>query len=178
MYLPGHLGLGLLACAAIVALGPRRRPAVAACAPVVLASAPDIDLYLAGIPHRGITHTVWAVVGLGLGLAAVAGLWTRRRGTERIADVTLAFAAGVVAGSMHLIGDVVTPMGIRPLHPLLATSYSLDLVASRNPTANLVLLCAGCAAVGLVAVRERARWAPSIRARLPRWRRPDGDGVA
>lgn len=166
MYLLGHLGLGLLAGAGMLALRPGRRTAVAAGASVAFATAPDVDVYLAAIAHRGLTHTVWAAVGLGLGLAVLAGAAGRRRGGRRAATVVPGFVGGVVAGLTHLVGDVLTPMGIRPFHPVVGTTYSLELVAAENPEANLALLCAGCLAAALVLARERAAWAPTVRARL------------
>jgi inner membrane protein len=178
MYLPGHLGLGLLAGAVLAVRYRGGRGVVVASVPVVLATAPDIDIYLAGIPHRGVTHTAWAALGLGTVLAVVAGLWTWRRGTKRTAIVTPAFVAGVVAGLTHLLGDVVTPMGISPFHPVVSTTYSLDLVAARNPDANLALLCGGCLAVGGLLVCRRGRVAPGIRAHLDPRQAIDGDRSA
>lgn len=169
MYLLGHLGLGLLAGALMVGLRPGRRTTVAASLPVVFAVAPDVDLYLAGISHRGITHTVWAALGLGVALAVAAGVAARRPGVERSAEPLPPFVGGSVAVLVHLLGDVITPMGLRPLHPLVGTAYSLDLVAARDPTANLALLTAGCLAFGVVLWRDRRLWVPTVRA-LPAWR--------
>lgn len=73
----------------------------------------------------------------------------------------------------HLVGDVITPMGIRPLYPFVPTSYTLDLVAARNPTANLALLSVGCLAFVAALAVERPRWVPPLRAwlagRSDRW---------
>jgi hypothetical protein len=51
-------------------------------------------------------------------------------------------------------------MGIRPFAPLVATEYTLALVAARHPGANLVLLAAGVLAV-LPSLRRA--WALSVR---------------
>lgn len=166
MYLLGHLGLGLLAGAVMVALRPGRQAAVAAGVAVLFATAPDVDHYVVGVAHRGLTHTVWAALGMGLALALLAGVAARRRGEGRSAVAAPGFAGGAAAGLTHLLGDVLTPMGVRPFHPLVGTTYTLDLVAAHDVRANLALLCAGCLAVGLVLVRERSGWVPPVRARL------------
>lgn len=165
MYLPGHVGLALVAAAVlVVTTGVERRVVAGVTVLVLLASAPDVDLFLAGIQHRGITHTVWAALGLGSALAVGGGLLARRSGTTD--DSSFTFAVGTASGLTHLVGDVITPMGIRPLHPLVSTTYSLDLVAARNPDANLALLCAGVCAFAAALTVERASWVPALRAQL------------
>lgn len=167
MYLPGHVGLALLAGGLLVVVaGASRRVAASVVVLVVLASAPDVDLFLAGIQHRGITHTMWAAVGLGSTLAAVGGLVVRRGGRTRTAGTSFTFALGTASVLTHLVGDVITPMGIRPFYPLVATSYSLDLVAARNPQANGLLLCAGLLVFTLALRGEWTGWSPRLRARL------------
>jgi inner membrane protein len=165
MYLPGHVGLALVSAAVlVVTTGGARRAGVGVAVLVLLASAPDIDLFLAGIQHRGITHTVWAALVLGSTLAVGGGYLARRWGTTD--DTSLTFAVGTVSVLTHLVGDVLTPMGIRPLYPLVSTTYSLDLVAARNPDANLALLCAGVCAFAAALTVERASWVPPLRTRL------------
>lgn len=165
MYLPGHVGLALVTAAVlVVTVGFDRRVVAGAALLVLLASAPDVDLLLAGIQHRGITHTVWAALGLGSALAVGGGVLTRRLGGTD--DTSFTFAVGTASCLTHLVGDLLTPMGIRPLYPLFSTTYSLDLVAARNPDANLALLCAGVLAFAAALTSDRANWVPALRTHL------------
>lgn len=158
MKLLGHLGIVLLGYAPIayrqLRMGRGRRALVGTTVLALLASLPDVDLLLPGVAHRGITHTVWAALALGL-VAGVVGLAVGARSRRDTPTSTGAFAFligafGVVA---HLFADAVTPMGIRPFAPVSDVSYSLDLVAAADPGANLGLLVVGtvacCASFGV-----------------------------
>ena len=118
---------------------------------LVLATTPDVDLYVGALPHRGVTHTVWAALVVG-GLVAFAwALAERRPGPDAPSRRDgfpggPAVSMGGVGGATvlgHLLGDLLTPMGIRPFAPLVTAEYSLALVAARDPTANRVLFVAG-----------------------------------
>jgi inner membrane protein len=68
----------------------------------------------------------------------------------------------------HLVGDVVTPMGLRPFAPVSDVHLTLSLVYSRNPQVNAALLFAGGTATAAywmhgTAVGRRA----SVRATSP-----------
>lgn len=172
MYLLGHVGLALVVGAAfVVAVGAGRRTGVGVGSLVLLASAPDADLLVAGLPHRGITHTVWAAVALGSALAAGGWLVARRRGGRCTDDALFAFGVGTACGLTHLVGDAITPMGISPLSPLVGTSYSMGLVSASDPTANLAFLLWGLWALVAALTLERLRWGPALRAAI-RARRP------
>lgn len=167
MYLLGHVGLALVAGAVLVAAaGAGRRVVAGATLLVLLATAPDVDLLFAGIQHRGITHTVWAAFGLGSTLVAGGGLLACRPVAAHTDDAPFTFAIGTASVLTHLAGDVLTPMGIRPFYPLVPTSVSLDLVAARNPDANLTLLCTGVLAFSLALSIRRSDWVPPARAHL------------
>ena len=166
MYLLGHVGLALVAAGGLVVVGGvTRRVAAGVGVLVLLASAPDVDLLLAGVPHRGVTHTVWAALGLG-GVLAVGADPLVRSGRSSAGTARFAFGLGVTSVLTHLVGDVLTPMGIRPLHPVVATGYSLELVAARNPTANLALLCAGLLVFALALRGEQTGWSRAFRVRV------------
>jgi inner membrane protein len=47
----------------------------------------------------------------------------------------------------HLLGDVLTPTGVRPFAPIRDEKYTLDVVKAANPLANYVLLGIGVVAV-------------------------------
>lgn len=145
--LAGHLPLGVLA----VGIG------------FTTASLPDADHSLPLVAHRGITHTVWAALAVG---AAGAGLTWLAAGVYAdlltTLGVTRAVAAAAVGGSLalsilgHLCGDVLTPMGIRPLHPLSRRSYTLSVCPADSWLGNRLLFGVGVAAtvtaVGALAV--------------------------
>jgi inner membrane protein len=158
MYLLGHLGLALLVAAPVAFVLVRAGRTRAACAGVaaLLGSVmlPDADLFVSRLAHRGLTHSVWAALVLG-GLFAIVA-W--RLGGGRGPRDRAAFGFGVGATSVvaHLAGDVITPIGIRPFAPLSDVEYSLALVASRDPAANLALFVAGVVVFGHAFALARA----------------------
>lgn len=158
MYWPGHVGIALLLYAPLTVLlrrrGRGRWVPVGLAGLIPLAVAPDVDLYVAALAHRGLTHTLWGVLvaGLAFGLAVAVGrrLWTAGLGsTAGLGGPTPGFGVrvGLLACGGHLLGDVVTPMGVVPVYPLGGHAYTLDLVAAANPTANLALFAAGTLAM-------------------------------
>ncbi|NHN42086.1 metal-dependent hydrolase [Halorubellus sp. JP-L1] len=154
MYALGHLGIGLLAFAP-VALYLRRTnrtplAAVGTVQVVALSTIPDVDLLLAGVSHRGITHTIWFALAVGSVLATFAILRTHHRptalGPARSTGAIASGLTGSYAVATHLVGDVVTPMGVAPLAPVVDAHYSLAIVNAADPTANLALFALGCLA--------------------------------
>lgn len=147
MYAPGHVGLALLAYAPIGAETVRRdreRLAMAGLVAVAaLATLPDLDLYVPWLAHRGPTHTVWFSVAVGTLLAVAV------RARYALLPAAWTGMLGLVTVMVHLAGDVVTPMGLRPFAPVVDSHYTLSLVKSKNPGVNRLLLGAGGGAVGL-----------------------------
>jgi inner membrane protein len=155
VYRTGHLGTSLLLYAPVgyVLLGSRPLLAVlGGVAVVALASLPDIDHQLPGIEHRGLTHSLLFVAGIGavgwLAGTFLAGLGAG--GTVSLAGVTLGVAGfggfvGAYAILAHLAGDIITPAGV-PLFWPLPTNVSLSLVGADNTVANYGLLGAGVVA--------------------------------
>jgi inner membrane protein len=150
MYAPGHVGLSLLAFAplgaALLATGSVRLAASGTALSVVTATLPDLDLYVDALPHRGLTHTVLFAAFAGVFAAVVVSTYARSFGLPRRTVVRLgAFACLVLVGSVasHLVGDLVTPMGVWPFAPVSDRHVTLSLVAARDPTANASLFVAG-----------------------------------
>jgi len=158
VYRIGHQGVNLLLFApvfAALATGGHAVLGLAGVAVVVsTASMPDIDIRLPVVSHRGITHTVWAAGAVGLAVAVPVYY-----ASEAIASsvpqlavydpVTLgAYSGGVVAFSLlgHLVGDLLTPMGVRPFAPL-GPSYSLGLWTA-DSIANKALFGLGVIVLG------------------------------
>lgn len=144
----GHLGVTLLLYTPLAVLlsttatGSAPGFGFGLAAMVAWSLVPDIDELLP-IPHRGPTHSFVA--------AAIAGIVTALLGIA-IVDANpqvagFGFAVGVLGVTSHLLGDVVTPMGIRPWWPLSDRKYSLSLVLSADVRTNLVLAYAGTLAL-------------------------------
>jgi len=151
MYPPGHVGLTALLFAPLICWFRLRgrRAAATECFGVALALAvlPDVDKLLPGLVHRGVTHTLLAAVVAGVLVALLFEL--RAAGSPGLGGEhpLVRYLVGVVGVVAHLVGDVVTPMGIQPLLPASRAVYSLDLVRASSPTANLLLVVAGSVAL-------------------------------
>ena len=158
MYRKGHLGAALAVYAPfgflVAAFASFEAGAVGALGVASTATVPDLDLRIPFVKHRGITHTVWFALLVGVAFGAVGLAVGVQRG---VAVALLAggvgFLFGAVAIVSHLLADALTPMGIRPYAPVRDTKYTLDLVAAANPLANYALLGVGgvVLAVALVA---------------------------
>ncbi|WP_434531054.1 metal-dependent hydrolase [Haloarcula sp. NS06] len=150
MYQNGHYGAALLFIAPIgavlIATGFVALAFLAAVGAVALAMVPDLDQRVPGVTHRGLTHTVWfaLLVGVITALGAVA---------LTIAGPVASAVTGFVVGSgtilSHIAADALTPAGVRPWRPADDTHYSLDVVTAKNPLANYALLGLGIASAAL-----------------------------
>lgn len=115
---------------------------------------PDLDMSMPFVKHRGITHTVWFAAFTG---AVTAGLtyglvwYVQGQYPGYVPEGTLLlgslFMGGIGAFSVltHILGDVMTPMGITPFAPLSDRRYTLDLWRADNSIANT-----GLHAIGVV----------------------------
>lgn len=162
---PGHVGIALLVYAPLAyALVDARQDAtmwLALAALVPFAVAPDVDLYVAWLAHRGPTHTVWAVLACGLAGAVLGRVaLDRRLGRDRL---WVGGVVGVLGAGSHLVGDLLTPMGVAPFAPGIGTTYSLDLVLSANPAVNDLLFGAGLTLLAVAAGRSWIRGRPARR---------------
>lgn len=118
--------------------------------------APDVDVKLP-IPHRGPTHTLMAAVVAGVmsGVVGVYMAFQAAGGGEfavgRVPMYPVAAAFGFFVGFLgvvsHLLGDWLTPMGVRPFWPFSDRGYSLDLVGADNVLANQLLSLVGAGVV-------------------------------
>lgn len=152
MHREGHIGAALVAYAPVGAItlgsGFNKLAIFGAFGAVGLAMAPDVDLRIPGIQHRGITHTVWFALVVG-GLCGIAGAYV---GASEgiIAALGLAvwgFLVGALTIAAHVLADALTPAGVRPFAPYRAEEYSLAMARASNPIANYLLLGIGVAAV-------------------------------
>ncbi|GGL30677.1 hypothetical protein GCM10009037_12990 [Halarchaeum grantii] len=149
MYRTGHYGVSLLVYAplgaALLAAGYRVPALVGGAAMLALAPLPDYDQRVPFVTHRGVTHTLVFAWLVGTTLAGLT-LFLPAAGPERLALASFGFGVGALGVVAHLLGDVLTPAGIRPLWPLRDTRYSLALWTADNALANYGLLGAGVAA--------------------------------
>lgn len=155
MYRLGHQGLNLALYAPVLGLATvldyGLLGLVGAVVVFVTASLPDVDVKVPGIAHRGITHTVWAALAVGL-LAAV-GTWLVTGGTGSVAGTSRIGLAVTAGGSLafsvlgHVTGDALTPMGIRPFAPLDGREYSLGVCRADSWLGNRLLFGVGVGSV-------------------------------
>ena len=154
MYALGHYGMALLLFAAVgyvlVSRGYVQDALYGGGLVVSFTRIPDIDTELDFLIHRGVTHTMWFAVGVGLFcVLVVANSLRKRPRREAVLGAGWAFFLGTLSIVAHLIGDVITPWGVMPLYPLTPALYTFDLVYAKNPAANYALLTAGICAVSV-----------------------------
>lgn len=160
MHREGHLGIAFIGYSPVVfALSYLGYPELAIIGMVGLSFAvfvPDFDLWLPGVKHRGMTHT-W-IAGVVLGLiyvlamlfyfvqytgSPVGVLGTTSLISAYLVAIPFAFFVGFYGVVLHLIGDVITPMGVRPHQPWSDQAYTFDMVYAADKGANEQLMEAG-----------------------------------
>ncbi|MDZ5813341.1 metal-dependent hydrolase [Halorubrum sp. AD140] len=161
MYRKGHLGASLVVYAPlgflVTALASIEVGVVGAAGVASLASLPDVDVRVPFVKHRGITHTVWFALLVGVAFGVVGLAVGLQRG---VVGGLLFGGAGLLFGTLtivsHLLADALTPMGIRPYAPVWDDEYTLDLVTAANPLANYALLGLGGVVVAVALVAGEA----------------------
>jgi inner membrane protein len=157
MYPLGHFGLALLFTVPFVALlHPRTQTGFTVYA-MLAALLPDLDNYVAGLVHHGLTHTFafGVIMGLvGATIAAVAVVVSQRTTGERLVeqfDLTRVFAfvaLGLFVGvSSHVIGDVLILLPgtqpVSPFWPLGEQTYQFGITHLGAPIRNALLILIG-----------------------------------
>ncbi|MFB6179235.1 MAG: metal-dependent hydrolase [Halorientalis sp.] len=155
MYRAGHLGVSLLVYAPVgFVLLFSGRPELALLGEIgmlSLASVPDVDHDLPLVSHRGVTHTVGFAVLAGLAFGAIGWVFGGHPSVPTHSSLAVfGFAVGTLGILAHLIGDLLTPMGITPFWPLWARTFSLRLTPADNTFANYGLLALGMFVTGAV----------------------------
>lgn len=158
MHREGHIGLGMLLYAPLAyhftATDQLTLMAMGLVAAVVHSYAPDFDLWLPGVSHRGITHTflggfiaalLTSIGAAGFIAAGYSSLSPTLSGYATIMGLT--FTVSFVGFVSHLAGDILTPMGITPFEPWSSRKYSLRLVYASDKDANERLGVAGAVAL-------------------------------
>jgi inner membrane protein len=172
MHRTGHIGTALLLYAPVayglIHNGQIALAALGLVGMLVIEPIPDRDMEIPWLTHRGGSHTLLcaALVGLCLGgIVLVGGRHLRALVVTQLAGTPLsgtaskiaamdvqafavfAFAIAGFAIVSHLLGDVLTPMGIRPFWPLSSRKLSLGVWTASNRIANPALLVLGIAAL-------------------------------
>jgi inner membrane protein len=158
VYLLGHVGISLLLFGPLAeVLLSTGQPLVAVLTGllvVALAPLPDLDTYTDRLAHRGPTHTVWFALGVGLLVGLVAGLgmllWNQYISSDPLLPAWIPVWFGSVSALAvvgHLLGDLVTPMGLWPFRPVSDRHYTVDLTPSKSPRANRLCFAAGSLAL-------------------------------
>lgn len=172
MHRKGHAGFAMIAYAPIIAILLLINDSYIGIAAFGLALAlsvsmlPDIDMKIDSIKHRGPTHTVWFAFAMGIVttiLLTIALIGLYEVGSieqiETMAGITLtpelnlflvlfggfSVTWGVIS---HFLGDIITPMGLRPFKPVKNDKYTLDLVKAANKSANNAAYVMGYVSIG------------------------------
>lgn len=176
MHRNGHTGIVLLALAPVLyVLMGANRPLLAGLAfsVLVIEPLPDYDQRTSLLTHRGISHSFLAAVLVGLFCGLLGWLadtyvieplaaWLETSSWPKAAEISgqLALNAlplaltGFLIGSggivLHLLGDVITAMGIKPLRPFSNRTVSLTPLRANNSIVNYGLFLLGVLAIGVV----------------------------
>lgn len=157
MYRTGHYGVSLIAYApvafALLVAGEVTLAFVAGAVVLWLAPIPDVDHRIPGVTHRGVTHTLGFALAVGAAFGAAGYLSAGRLG---LGEPPLVAAVGALVGTFgivaHLLGDALTPAGIRPLWPLSHRKYTLSVTRADSTLWNLGLFAGGVFAIAVAVV--------------------------
>jgi len=159
MYREGHHGLNALLYAPIAGVVSVFWSVEAAIMGAVifvgLSSVPDFDRHfdnnmnsnrsdlwtLVPIKHRGFTHTVWFALLMGGVMAVFATALLPNEPTVFVSVFGFVAGFGGIVG--HILGDAVTPMGVKPFNPIHSEKYTLNLFTAKNKVANYGFMIVG-----------------------------------
>lgn len=142
MHQEGHTGLNLILFAPVaywlVAHDELLVMGLAMVGVVSMAPIPDVDLHLP-IKHRGPTHSVWFAIGVGATYAAIL-TYTGFGDLTILETASIGFASGALGVLGHIVGDMVTPMGVAPFEPVSSYWVGLGMCKSGDERVNRRLL--------------------------------------
>jgi len=148
MYKTGHMGAGLILYAPLALLlalaGGPELALIGAIGVTGLTMLPDQDQRIPFIKHRGITHTVWFALFVGI-IGGAGGVAVGIAGGVLAAVMfgLLGFLLGTLIIVSHIAADALTPMGVKPFAPVRNTKYTYSIAKAKNPIANFLLLVLG-----------------------------------
>ena len=171
MYRTGHVGINILLYSPILFLTTTLDlllfGLVGLFITAHLASLPDIDLSYKILKHRGFTHTttfgflvglIFGVVSIPITIVAIHFSLIPVSHYYVTAIILGSFMLGFITVINHIIGDVITPSGVRPFKkpPLVPDTrfftdkrYTLSLVYAKNQLANGGFLLLGTISIGV-----------------------------
>jgi inner membrane protein len=157
MYPRGHLGISLLLYAPVALfLGVNGFYFFAILGFLMtgaFATIPDKDMNAPLVSHRGISHSIAAALLFGVVLSFVAVFFVpvlSLVGIPVAPFVGFVFVIGAWVVLTHLMGDALTPAGIKPFAPISDKEISLGFVRAESSIANLLLWVAGWIVIILV----------------------------
>lgn len=167
MYPLGHFGIALLFAAPVAALLHPRTQTGFSVYVILTALLPDLDNYVPGLVHHGVTHTFafGIIAGVGGGaLAAVAVVVSQRSTEEGLVEQfdpvrVFAFVAlGLFIGvSSHVVGDILILLPgtqpVSPFWPIGEQTYQFGITHLGAPIRNATLILAGLALHAVVSWR-------------------------
>lgn len=171
MYPLGHVGLALLVSAPVaVFLKPKAATSFSVLV-LVVALVPDVDTYVPGLTHHGITHTVTFALAVGVvgGALLAGGVAIYRRRSDAIVvqrltstRVFLLGGFGLFCGILsHVIGDLLIVLpGTEPipvLWPLSNVRYEFKVIPLGAPLRNAALFVGGLAVHALISWRVKRK---------------------
>jgi len=97
------------------------------------------------IKHRGFTHTVWFAALAGIIGGSFAGVIGVQMTPQHAPTLVVVFGGVMTAGGVlgHILGDMMTPMGVKPFSPLRRKKYSLAWFLAKSKLANYGFLVVG-----------------------------------
>jgi inner membrane protein len=153
--------------AALGEAGLKKQSGLAMAALLIGANLPDVDVFYEVLAkawtfHRGLTHSVPAILVLALILTGALVVFDRLRSTRRAAKPGRApvrpkqlFLISAIAVLSHLVLDLLTPYGVRLLMPFSERWFYGDALWAFDPWVFIALVA------GIVGARVRARSARS-----------------
>lgn len=150
---PGHYGIALVVYSPIggvvAILGYETIALIGGVIVVSLSMLPDYDHHVPTLEHRGLTHTVAFALFVGIALAAGAAMVAEAQRFESVGFTGFAFLVGTLSILSHVLGDAITPAGVRPFWPLSKRWYTLSLVRSSDRVVNYALFATGVLVVAI-----------------------------
>jgi inner membrane protein len=148
IYKEGHAGLSLLLFSPFVLLFRHlgldlSYVLITGVLMVALSSVPDLDMEYRkyGIKHRGITHTLFFGVGVGVLIAVVMAY------AFGFPGIFMGFLAGFGGTASHLLGDAFTHSRFKPFRPFSNREVAYGFFKASNKTANGAMLTLGTLAL-------------------------------
>ncbi|MFC6786192.1 metal-dependent hydrolase [Halobaculum halobium] len=158
MYKRGHLGVAMVTLAPItfwlLTDGYPVFAVLVAGTVLYLAMLPDMDHRVPGIPHRGPTHSLLFAGLVGAVFAGAASVLEPVLSVAvpgGVSMVAFGFLLGFGSVVAHLLGDVITPMGVNFLWPY-PREWSLSLTTADSTLWNWGLFVFGVFAMAAAVV--------------------------